>query len=207
MAVRLRLTRMGRKKRPFYRIVAVDSRRTRDGAYIEKLGHYNPLTNPPEIVVNEERALDWLMKGAQPSKTVKSIFKNKGIMLQFDLKKKGASEEKIKEELTKLQVVRQIQAEKAASEVKTQPEPETADTTEAQAPDSEEKPEEPQPEPETADTTETQAPDSEEKPEEPQPEPETADTTETQAPDSEEKPEEPEAPDTTDTDNTEKTDK
>lgn len=81
MSVSLRLTRMGSKKKPFYRIVAVDSRIKRDGKYIEKIGTYNPLTN--QKTVDEEIALKWLKNGAIPSKTVKNIFSNDGIMEKF----------------------------------------------------------------------------------------------------------------------------
>lgn len=81
MAVSLRLTRMGSKKRPFYRIVAMDSRTRRDGKYIELLGTYNPLTG--EKKVNEEVALKWLSNGAQPSDTVKDILSTEGVMKKF----------------------------------------------------------------------------------------------------------------------------
>jgi small subunit ribosomal protein S16 len=103
---------MGRKKKPFYRIVAIDSRKRRDGAYLEKIGHYNPLTKPPEIVIDEEKALAWLLKGAQPSDTVRSFLSHKGLMLKYDQMKKGASEEKIAEELEKLRLVREEEAKK-----------------------------------------------------------------------------------------------
>lgn len=83
MAVRIRLQRMGRKKRPFYRVVVADSRTNRDGRYIEKLGYYNPLTDPAEIVINEERALEWLHRGAQPSDTAKSLLRKTGVWQKF----------------------------------------------------------------------------------------------------------------------------
>ena len=83
MAVRIRLQRFGRKHRPFYRIVVADSRTGRDGKFIEKLGHYNPIAEPSEINVNEERALYWLQVGAQPSDTVKSIFSKVGVWAEF----------------------------------------------------------------------------------------------------------------------------
>ena len=70
MAVSLRLTRMGAKKKPFYRIVAADSRAPRDGRFIEKLGHYDPMIEPPLIVVDLERVDYWIGVGAQPSETV-----------------------------------------------------------------------------------------------------------------------------------------
>ena len=79
MAVKLRLQRHGRGKRPFYHIVAIDSRKSRDGACIERLGDYNPLTKPATINVNVDRAVDWLMKGAEVTDTIKAIFKYKGI--------------------------------------------------------------------------------------------------------------------------------
>ena len=80
MAVKMRLTRMGAKKSPFYRIVVVDSRSARDGAYIDKVGHYNPIANPAEIVIDEAKAKDWLAKGVQPTDTVKNLLVNKGIL-------------------------------------------------------------------------------------------------------------------------------
>ncbi len=81
MAVSLRLTRMGSKKKPFYRIVAMDSRVKRDGKYIEQLGTYNPLTG--EKKVDEEVALKWLTNGAQPSNTVRDILSSEGVLQKF----------------------------------------------------------------------------------------------------------------------------
>ena len=78
MAVKLRLVRMGSKKRPTYRIVASDSRRKRDGEYIELIGTYNPITK--DVRIEEEVALKWLGTGAQPSDTVRSLFSKAGIM-------------------------------------------------------------------------------------------------------------------------------
>ena len=75
MAVRLRLTRTGKKKQPSYRIVAADSQSPRDGRVIERLGHYNPLTNPPVVSVNLERVDYWLSVGALPSETVASLIR------------------------------------------------------------------------------------------------------------------------------------
>ena len=80
MAVKMRLTRMGDKKSPFYRIVIADSRTGRDGKYIDKIGHYNPIANPTEIVIDEAKAKDWLSKGVQPTDTVKNILVNQGVM-------------------------------------------------------------------------------------------------------------------------------
>ena len=88
MAVKLRLTRMGAKKRPTYRIVATDSRRPRDGQYLELIGTYAPLDS--ETKINEELALKWLNNGAVVSDTVRNLFSEAGIMKKFaDSKKKG----------------------------------------------------------------------------------------------------------------------
>lgn len=83
MAVKLRLKRMGSKQKPFYRIVAADARSPRDGRFIETVGTYNPLKNPTEIKVDEEKALTWLNNGAQPTDTVKSILTESGIMKKY----------------------------------------------------------------------------------------------------------------------------
>jgi len=93
MPVKIRLSRQGRKKRPFYHIVVADSRAPRDGRYIERIGSYNPLTNPATIELNFDRALDWLQKGAQPTDTCRAILSYKGVMLKkhlFEGVKKGA---------------------------------------------------------------------------------------------------------------------
>lgn len=93
MAVKLRLTRKGRKKRPFYHIVAADERAPRDGRFIEKLGVYNPTTDPATIDVNFDKAIDWLQKGAIPTDTVRAILSYKGVMYKNHLlkgAKKGA---------------------------------------------------------------------------------------------------------------------
>ena len=83
MAVKLRLMRMGAKKRPFYRIVATDSRSRRDGEYLELIGTYNPINSEKDVKINEEVALKWLNNGAIPSDTVRSLFKEAGIMKKF----------------------------------------------------------------------------------------------------------------------------
>jgi small subunit ribosomal protein S16 len=83
LAVRIRLMRMGSKKRPFYRIVVADKLAKRDGRFIEKIGHYDPHKDPPETVLDEERALYWLGVGAQPSDTVRNILSRTGIMQKF----------------------------------------------------------------------------------------------------------------------------
>ncbi len=89
MAVRIRLQRHGRKKRPFYRLVAADARAQRDGAFLERLGHYNPLTDPADVVIDEEKALKWLRRGAQPSDTAKRLLSKSGILMKFEYERLG----------------------------------------------------------------------------------------------------------------------
>ena len=79
MAVRIRLTRVGAKKQPTYRLVVADSRSARDSRAIDTIGHYNPRTDPIELVVDAEKAKAWLAKGAQPSDTVARLFKQAGV--------------------------------------------------------------------------------------------------------------------------------
>ena len=96
MAVRLRLARHGRKRRPFYYIVAADSRAPRDGKFIERIGSYNPMTNPASIELDFDSALKWINNGAQPSDTVKNILSYKGVLMKKHLLegvKKGAFDE------------------------------------------------------------------------------------------------------------------
>lgn len=88
MAVKLRLTRVGAKKAPKYRIVAADSRCARDGRIIENIGFYDPTTEPETVNIDAEKALAWLGNGAQPSDTVRNILSRQGIMKQFHESKK-----------------------------------------------------------------------------------------------------------------------
>ncbi|MDR2511954.1 MAG: 30S ribosomal protein S16 [Bacteroidales bacterium] len=93
MAVRIRLQRFGKKGRPFYHIVVADGRAPRDGRFIEKLGIYNPMTNPASIEIAVDKAVNWLRNGAQPSDTARSLMSRKGVMLKHHLLKgvdKGA---------------------------------------------------------------------------------------------------------------------
>ena len=78
--VKIRLKRMGAHKKPFYRIVVADVRSPRDGRFIEEIGYYNPMTEPAEIKIDEEKAKKWLGNGAQPTDTVKRLFKQSGIL-------------------------------------------------------------------------------------------------------------------------------
>jgi small subunit ribosomal protein S16 len=101
MPVKIRLTRRGRKKAPFYHIVVADSRAPRDGRFIESIGKYNPVTNPATIELDFDKALDWLLKGAQPTDTCRAILSYKGVMMKKHLLegvKKGAlTEEQVEE--------------------------------------------------------------------------------------------------------------
>lgn len=83
MAVKIRLKRMGSKKNPFYRVVVADSRSPRDGRFIETVGTYNPLVTENQVTLKEDRILEWLGNGAQPSDTVRNILSKAGIMQKF----------------------------------------------------------------------------------------------------------------------------
>jgi small subunit ribosomal protein S16 len=89
LAVRIRLQRLGRKKRPFYRLVAADARAQRDGVFLERLGHYNPIAEPADVVIDEEKALKWLRRGAQPTDTAKRLLSQQGIWKKFTYEKLG----------------------------------------------------------------------------------------------------------------------
>ena len=78
MSVKIRLKRMGAKKAPFYRVVVADSRFPRDGRFIEEIGYYNPMKEPSEIVIDNEKAQKWIANGAQPTDTVKTLLKKNG---------------------------------------------------------------------------------------------------------------------------------
>lgn len=85
MAVKIRLARRGRKKLALYDVVVADARAPRDGKFIEKIGTYNPATVPASIVLDDAKAFDWLMKGAQPSDTVRAMLSHRGVMLKRHL--------------------------------------------------------------------------------------------------------------------------
>ncbi len=78
--LRIRLRRVGKKKQPSYRVVVADSRAPRDGAFVETIGHYNPLTNPATVTIDEEKAREWLRQGAQPSDRVQRLLAAQGIV-------------------------------------------------------------------------------------------------------------------------------
>lgn len=107
MSVILRLKRMGRKKIPFYRVIAIDSRRQRDGLELERVGIYNPLPENPVFNVDEDRLFYWLEQGAEVSDTVRTLMKNHGISLKWHLKSQGKSDEEIESEFQKWQLLRE----------------------------------------------------------------------------------------------------
>ena len=78
--VKIRLKRMGMKKKPFYRVVVADERSPRDGRFIEEIGYYDPMKNPSDIKINKEKALDWMQKGAQPTDSVRILLKRSGVI-------------------------------------------------------------------------------------------------------------------------------
>jgi len=127
---------MGRKKRPYYRIVAADSRAPRDGRFIEMIGSYDPLAKTQPVSFKEDRVLYWLKNGAEPSDTVKSLFQHGGLWLKWDLLKKGADEQKIAEEYAKWEAMKSarlaLQAKKAEekSRAKSKSEPEKVSAVE-----------------------------------------------------------------------------
>jgi len=100
VAVKLRLRRMGRKKKPIWAVVAADSRAPRDGRFIEDLGRYYPLDEPAHVELNDERIKHWLKVGAQPTDTVRSLLSRKGILLGLHMERKGADPEAIEAAVT-----------------------------------------------------------------------------------------------------------
>ena len=101
--VKLRLKRMGKKKQPIYRIIAADSRSPRDGRFIEEIGFYDPNKEPMVIKLKEDKVVKWINNGAQPTDTVKSLFKRSGLSFKLNLKKRGFDETKITEEMQKFE--------------------------------------------------------------------------------------------------------
>lgn len=90
MAVKIRLTRMGARNDPFYRIVAMDSKKARDGKYIEQIGYYDPAAIPPAVKIDNEIALKWLSNGAQPTETVRALLKKAGVYESLEAQKADA---------------------------------------------------------------------------------------------------------------------
>jgi small subunit ribosomal protein S16 len=118
LSVKIRLTRFGRKKRPFYRIVVTDTRSPRDGRYLECLGTYEALSNPSTVKVEETRVNYWLDMGAVPSDTVRSLLKHKGILVRRNLKKRGVDETRIDEEVKKWEAVQVDRSRRAGDKTR-----------------------------------------------------------------------------------------
>ncbi len=95
--VKIRLTRMGKRKMPFYRVVVMDQKKRRDGTYIESLGFYDPMNDPAVTKLDLDRALEWLVKGAQPTDSVRSIFRKHGVMEKLHAIKNAPLEKKAEE--------------------------------------------------------------------------------------------------------------
>lgn len=99
MSTTIRLTRMGKKKRPFYRLVVLDNRKRRDGAYLANLGYYNPFVEPHTVNLHTEEILSWLQKGARVGDTARSLLKRQGILYHFSLLQAGLGEAEIQDRL------------------------------------------------------------------------------------------------------------
>ncbi len=142
MSVKLRLRRMGSKKRPIYRLVAIDSRRARNGRFVEQLGHYNPIERPATFSVEEEKVYEWLKRGAIPSDTVKNLFGQIGLNEKWEKIRAGkdASDIELKSTITerkkrtrrvKAAAAKAVEEEKKAKEAAAAP---AAPAAEAEAP-------------------------------------------------------------------------
>jgi len=123
VSVRIRLTRMGRRNRPFYRVVIADSRSRRDGRFIEQIGTYDPIKQDKNFAVKEDRIFYWLKVGAQPSDTVKRLLSKEGIMLKWHLETSNLTEDKKKQEFQKWEMAKENKEnakadKKAAKKVK-----------------------------------------------------------------------------------------
>lgn len=140
MSVKLRMKRMGRKKIPYFRLIAIDSRKQRDGEELDRVGVYNPLPEEEVFNVDEDKLFYWLEKGAEPSDTVRTLMKNHGLALKWHLKSQGKSEEEIEREYQKWQLLREskatAKAEQDKREVKEvkEPEPEPEPEPEVEEP-------------------------------------------------------------------------
>jgi small subunit ribosomal protein S16 len=136
VSVRIRLTRVGRKKIPHYRIVVIDSRDRRDGAYLEQIGVYHPNQQPARFEIEEAKALRWLSQGAVPSDTVRSLLSQRGIMLHFDLLKRQTPPEKIAEAVNRFreESVARVAQRAAAKSAKLKSKTPAGDTATAESP-------------------------------------------------------------------------
>ncbi len=108
MATKIRLSRFGRKKHPFYRIMVSDSRSPRDGRHIEQIGYFDPLTNPKKVKIDRDKVIQWLDLGATPSTAVRNLFSSSGILLERELKQQGKPEDFIQEEIQKFGLLQEL---------------------------------------------------------------------------------------------------
>ena len=111
MAVKIRLLRMGRKKKPFFRIVAIDTKSRRDGRYLDKVGYYDPLTRPATVKIDKEKILEWLKKGAVPSDTVFNLLQKEGITLEWHLIRNNVNDQARNIEIQKWELSRKKSTE------------------------------------------------------------------------------------------------
>ena len=102
MSVKIRLKRMGSKKKPFYRFVATDSRNPRDGRFIETLGYYNPMTDPPDLKIDEAAVTKWMERGAQPTSNTESLLRKIGFMQKWQLLKQGLTGDALEARLSEI---------------------------------------------------------------------------------------------------------
>ncbi len=114
MSTTIRLTRMGRKKRPFYRLVVLDSRKRRDGAYLANLGFYNPFTEPHEINIQSDEIIAWLGKGATVSDTARSLLRSQGVLYRYSLVKQGLEAAEIESRMNEWQANADANVQKRA---------------------------------------------------------------------------------------------
>jgi len=122
MSVKIRLRRMGGKKKPFYRFVTIDSRMAREGRFVEMVGYYDPMTNPPKIHVDEESLFKWLDRGATPSVRVASLLRRVGALQKWELTKAGVKGEELEtrvEAIKNQRAVRNQRKESKKVDVKT----------------------------------------------------------------------------------------
>ncbi len=148
MPVKIRLTRMGKKKQPTYRVVVVDSRKPRDGAYIEQIGRYDPRQEPSLVEIDNDRALDWLQKGAQPTERAKKLLEISGAWTRFAIDRgeihtvgsasQPAPEPVVEAVVEAEPVVEEPVAEEAAAEAAVAEEPAAEDSAAAEEPVAEE---------------------------------------------------------------------
>ncbi len=156
MSVKLRLTRVGKKKNPMYRVVVADERAPRDGRFIEIIGQYQPLDNPSVINIKDDRALYWLSEGAQPSETVQKILKASGIWEQYEKTRPKKSLEKAAARTKVMEASQKISQDAHIAKKAPAVEETPAPAAEAEAPVAEaDAPAEKAPEAETAESTET----------------------------------------------------